>query len=305
MDIRHLRYFAAVAEEGHITRAAERLGIQQPPLSQMIKALELELDLQLFRRKPRGVELTEAGQSLLIDARIILDKLAQAEAKAKRTARGEQGTLVVGFTSSAPFHPFVPEVLRKFRDAFPLVTLNLEELGTTALVEGVQTEKIDAAFIRSSASDTQGLTVHELLVEEMYLALPAGHRLAVTKKTATKKIAPPVFIRELSDEPFILYRRRSGPGFYDAIISACSQSGFSPHIAQEAPRILSTLNLVAAGLGVTFVPASLRELKMPGVVYRSIAPRPSLKAPLNLAWRSVDHSAAARHFINLVRQSVP
>lgn len=297
MELRHLRYFLAVAEEGHITRAAERLGIQQPPLSQQIRALETELDVQLFRRKPRGVELTDAGQSLLADTRAILEQVAQARAKAGRTARGEQGTIVVGFTSSAPFHPFVSRLILQFRERYPRVTLVLEEHGTSELVARLRAEDIDAAFIRSPVSDPEGLAVHALLEEQMFAALPADHPRA----PAVGNEDAPLAIADLAAEPFILYRRRTGPGFYDSIIAACHQAGFTPHIAQEAPRILSTLNLVAAGLGVSLVPDSLRQLRMAGVAYRSLADRPRLVAPLNLAHRSADHSAAARNFAAMAR----
>ena len=135
MELRHLRYFIAVAEEKHVTRAAERLGMQQPPLSQQIRALERELDVQLFRRKPRGVELTDAGSALLADARAVLSQIDHAFATTKRTARGEQGQIAVGFTSSAPFHPFVPRIIRSYRETFPLVSLTLEESGTTDLID--------------------------------------------------------------------------------------------------------------------------------------------------------------------------
>src|SRR5262250_2591835 len=123
IELRHFRYFIAVAEERHITRAAERLGMQQPPLSQQIRALERELDVQLFRRLPRGVELTDAGSAFLADARAILSHIDHALATTKRTARGEQGKISVGFTSSAPFHPFVPRIIRIYRDSFPMVSL--------------------------------------------------------------------------------------------------------------------------------------------------------------------------------------
>jgi DNA-binding transcriptional LysR family regulator len=125
LDLRQLRYFVAVAEEGHVTRAAERLGMGQPPLSQQIKALEAQLGLQLFRRKPRGVELTESGRVLLDEARVILARLEQAERAALSTARGEQGKLRVGVAPTAPFHPFVPQVIRAFREAFPGVSVTL------------------------------------------------------------------------------------------------------------------------------------------------------------------------------------
>ncbi|HEX2134986.1 MAG TPA: LysR family transcriptional regulator, partial [Microvirga sp.] len=127
MDLRQLRYFVAVAEEGHITRAAERLGMQQPPLSQQIKAIEQELDLQLFRRKARGVELTDAGRVLLDQARAVLERLDHALLLTQRTARGEQGRLSVGIAPTAPFHPFVPQVMRAFREAYPLVSVTFDE----------------------------------------------------------------------------------------------------------------------------------------------------------------------------------
>src|SRR3954469_7295415 len=135
MELRHLRYFVAVAEEGHVPRAAERLGIQQPPLSQQIRALESELDLRLFHRQPRGVELTQAGETLLAEARAILARVEHAATAARRTARGEAGRIGIGFTTSASFHPFVPRAIRSFRDAQPLVALTLEEGGTAELVD--------------------------------------------------------------------------------------------------------------------------------------------------------------------------
>ena len=131
MELRPLRYLVAVAEEGHITRAAERLGIQQPPLSQQIRALEAELETQLFRRHPRGVELTQAGDVLLAEARSVLAQLDQAVTATRRAARGEAGRIGLGFTSSASFHPFVPAMIRSYRDAYPLVALTLEESGTS------------------------------------------------------------------------------------------------------------------------------------------------------------------------------
>ena len=294
MELRHLRYFIAVAEERHVTRAAERLGMQQPPLSQQIRALERELDVQLFRRLPRGVELTDAGATLLADARAILAHIEHAFAATKRTARGEQGELAVGFTSSAPFHPFVPRVLRAFRQSFPLVSLALEEAGTTELVTALRGEAVDAAFIRSPVADPAGLTVLALLEEEMLAVLPTGHALASGKA--------PLALAALAGETFVLYRRPVGPGLYDTIIAACHAAGFSPTVGQEAPRITSTLNLVAAALGVSIVPASLQRLHMEGVVFRRIkGSRP--RAPLNLVTRRGDPSAALRRFVALVHKA--
>src|SRR5260221_8423297 len=177
MELRHPRYFVAVAEEGHITRAAERLGIQQPPLSQQIRALETELDVRLFRRLPRGVELTQAGQAFLVEARAILERVGEARAAATRAARGEQGRIGIGFTSSASFHPLVPRAIRAFCEAHPLVSLSLEENGTAELVAGLRQATLDAAFVRSPIEPGAGLIVESVLEESMVAAVPAGHRL--------------------------------------------------------------------------------------------------------------------------------
>ena len=296
MELRHLRYFIVVAEEGHITRAAERLGMQQPPLSQQIRALEREMDVQLLRRLPRGVELTEAGRALLADARAILAHIDHAFTTTRRTARGELGRLVVGFTSSAPFHPFVPRVIRAFRDIAPDIALTLEEGGTIELIDDLRHERVDAAFIRTHVTDPAGLTVNPLLEEAMLLALPATHALAAGGADGVPLVA-------LAAETFVVYRRHSGPGLYDAIIAACHAAGFSPRISQEAPRIVSTLNLVAAGLGVALVPESLRRMRMDGVAYRALRGTPQPRAPLLLATRRADTSAVVRRFIDLVRQT--
>lgn len=294
MELRHLRYFIAVAEERHVTRAAERLGIQQPPLSQQIRALERELDVQLFRRLPRGVELTDAGSALLADARAILSHIDHAFATTKRTARGEQGQVAVGFTSSAPFNPFVPRIIRAYREAFPLVSLTLEEGGTTELIEDLRNERIDAAFVRTAIAKHEGILVNTLVQEPMVVALPRGHILARRKGT--------LVLGALAGETFIVYRRRSGPGLYDAIFAACTAAGFSPRIGQEAPRIVSTLNLVAAGLGISLVPESLQRMRMDGVMFRRLTGAVQPKAPLYLASRRGETSASVRRFLELVRR---
>jgi len=295
MELRHLRYFVAVAEHGHITRAAESLGIQQPPLSQQIKALEQELGVLLLRRKPRGVELTDAGEAFFERATAILGEVDRALASTRRTARGEEGRVVVGFTSSAPFHPFVPRVIRMFREASPHVSLVLEESGSSELVHGLHNESIDAAFIRSPVADVVGLLVQPLLDEKMFVALPAGHALASG--------AEPLRLAELANQTFILYKRPGAPGLYDSIITACRGAGFSPRVGQEAPRIVSTLNLVAAGLGVSIVPESLGRLQMDEVVYRELSDDAHLTAPLILACRRGENSATVQRFIDVVQKS--
>jgi DNA-binding transcriptional LysR family regulator len=293
MELRHLRYFVAVAEESHVTRAAERLGIQQPPLSQQIRALETELDAQLFHRKPRGVELTPAGRALFDEAKAILARVEDAVTATRQAARGETGRIGIGFTSSASFHPFVPRAIRTFRERHPLIALALEESGTSELVAALRGRTVDAAFVRSPIAESVDLTIEPLLEEPMVAALPSGHRLSATGDTLP--------LAALAGETFILYRRPVGPGLHDAIIAACDRAGFSPTIGQETPRMLSTLSLVAAGLGVTVVPASMSRLEAEGVVYRALDKRAELTAPLNLAYRRDEISAAVRRFVALVQ----
>lgn len=297
MDLRHLRYFVAVAEEGHITRAAGRLGIQQPPLSQQIQGLERELEVPLLRRLPRGVELTAAGEAFLTEARAILGRVEEARLAARRAAHGDTGRVGIGFTSSASFHPLVPRAIRAFRERHPLVALSLEESGTGELVEAIRAGRIDAAFVRSPIAPAPDIAVHAVLAEDMVAVLPAGHLLTAGPD------APPLALRQLAAETFILYRRPLGPGLYDAIIAACQRAGFSPQIGQEAPRMLATLSLVAAGLGVTVVPDSMRRLQVEGLAYRRIDEVAGLVAPLNLACRSNEAAPAARRFTALARRT--
>lgn len=296
--LRHLRYFIAVAEEGHVTRAAERLGIQQPPLSQQIRAMEAEIGVALLNRLPRGVELTEAGRVFLVEARAAIAQVEHAVDAARRTARGEQGRLAVGFTSSAAFHPLIPAVVRAFRQVAPHVDLQLEESSTGELIAALQKDQLDVAFLRVPMGDTAGIRIETLLNEKMLVALPAHHPL-VGKRTP-KSIA----LAALADETFILYRRPTGPGLYDTIIAACRAEGFSPRIGQEAPRMLSTLSLVAAGLGVSIIPESMRRLDTEGIAYIPLSGAAGLVAPLHLAWRDVHPSGATTRLIAQVRQMV-
>ncbi len=301
MEFRHLRYFVAVAEERHITRAAERLGIQQPPLSQQIKAIERELNVQLLRRTARGVELTEAGKAFYRDAQAMLGQLGQTVETTRRTARGEQGRLCIGVTSTAPFHPLVPRAIRAFSQACPMVSLTLEECLSNELVERLRNERMDVAFIRTSLADAQGLAVSPLVEEAMVVALPSAHPVAQGEPNAS------VSLKRLASETFILYGP-PGTGMYDAIIAACLAAGFNPHVGnlgastQQAPRITSTLSLVAAGLGITFVPSSLQRMNMDGVVYRRIKGAAQPTALLSLACRRSDSSAVVRQFCSLVRK---
>ncbi|WP_076591846.1 LysR family transcriptional regulator [Herminiimonas arsenitoxidans] len=291
IDLRLLRYFVVVAEEGHLTKAAQRIGIQQPPLSQQIRALEKELDVTLFRRLPRGMELTESGHALLVDARIILDQVNTTIEDVRRISQGELGRIAVGFTESASLHPFIPAVIRAFREVSPGVTLAVEESNTSDLVEALRQNRVDVAFIRSPIGNAAGLKMETMLVEEMIVALPATHPLAQNKR---RKSLP---LTALAEESFILNRRPSGPGLYDTVIAACRVAGFSPKVKLEARKNLSTLSLVAAGLGISIVPASIRHVKLEEVVYLNVDHAPGLRAPLHLAYRDIPQSGAVERMI--------
>ena len=294
IDLRRLSAFVAVAEEGHITRAAERLGMAQPPLSRLVRGLEQELGTLLLRRLPRGVEPTEAGRALHDEARAVLDRAARLPETVRRVARGELGHLAIGFTSSAALHPFVPDVLRRYREDWPDVRVALEEAGTMELTEALATGRLDAAFIRSPAGNVPGLVVDPVLEEPMVAALPSRHALAG---------AETVQLADLAGAPFILYRRPAGPGLYDGIVAACRAAGFMPVVAQEAPRLPSTLSLVAAGLGITIVPASMGRMGMEGVAFRPLRDCNGLTAPIYLALRGgAGMSAAAGRLRALVRR---
>ena len=297
MELRHLRYFVAVAQEGHVTRAAERLGMQQPPLSQQIKALEREVAVQLFRRKARGVELTEAGATLFRDATAILVRVEEAVEAARRTAAGLEGRLRIGLPPSGPFHPFVPRMIRRFREEYPRVSVSMEECLRAELLEGLQAGTLDVAFLRASIQPPEGLDVHLLLKEPMIVALPSAHPMV---GPGTRP--GPIGLERLAGETFIVYARQQGPALYESTLAACAQAGFSPRLGQEAPRIITALSLVASGLGVTLVPASMQSMSLDGVAFRPLRGPVRPEAFLSVAARRNATSTALRHFVALVRR---
>lgn len=298
IELRRLQAFVVVVEEGHITRAAERLGVQQPPLSRLLQGLEAQLGCRLLTRLPRGVVPTSAGLALVEEARAVLARAASVEDAVRRAARGEAGRLAVGFTSSAALHPFVPATIRQFRDLAPGVSLDLDEAGTAELVEAVLGGRLDAAFVRSPVAAVAGLRVEPLLEEGFVAALPEGHRLAQESGRALP-------LSDLAAEPFVLYRRRSGPGLYDAILAACSAAGFTPRIVQEAPRLPATLSLVAAGIGVSLVPASMQGASPSGIACRPLNGSTRLSAPIHLVLRRTGETATAARFRTAVLALAP
>jgi DNA-binding transcriptional LysR family regulator len=259
--------------------------------------MERELDVQLFHRKPRGVELTDAGRALFAEARAVLAHLERALETTHRTARGEQGRLCIGIAPTALFHPLVPRAIRDFREAFPLVSLALEEGLSHEVVDRLCNDRMDVAFVRNAAIHVEGIVVNALFEEPLVAALPSHHRAIRAKRE------PALSLESLADDPFVL-TGPPGTGLYDETVAACRAAGFSPRIGQLAPRITSTLGLVAAGLGVALVPESLQTMKMDGVVYRRLKGARQPKAFLGLASRKGDRSPALLRFLAHVRKAV-
>lgn len=287
MDLRHIRYFLAVAEERNFTRAAARVGIGQPPLSQQIKDLEVEVGAPLFHRVPQGAELTEAGRAFLDSVQAIPGQVEQAVRTARRAARGEIGSLRVGLTGSSAYNPLVPAAIRAFRRAYPDVHLTLEEGNTTRLVAAVREGGLDAALIRAMGNEGDDLQMRVLSEESMLVVLPASHPAAVLSA---------VPLTDLRDDAFILTPRAVGPTLYDTVVAACRASGFEPIIGQTAPQFGSVVSLVAAELGVSVVPPALSQLQMTGVVYRPVLGEPPI-ARLTLVYRRGETSPVVRAFV--------
>ncbi|OLP15533.1 LysR family transcriptional regulator [Leptolyngbya sp. 'hensonii'] len=286
MELRHLRYFIILAEELHFGRAAERLHIAQPPLSQQIRQLEVELGFQLFYRTKRKVQLTEAGQLFLGRCQDILQQLEQAIQLGQQAHRGEAGHLRVGFVGSAAYN-VLPPILRAFRSQTPTVTLELQELTTDQQLRWLQEGRIDIGFVRPPV---KGSTIHSTVIfqESLIVALPESHILTTQTHVATKS---------LFQESFILFPRSLAPGLYDPIISLCRQAGFSPQIAQEAIQMQTIVSLVAAEMGVAIVPASLQNLQRQGVVYKTLQEEtPTVE--LALIWR-VHPSPTVQRFLEI------
>ena len=288
MDLRHLRYFAAVAEERHFGRAAKRLHIAQPPLSRQIQALEAELGFLLFIRSRRRIELTSAGDVLLSHTRRVFDALELGIAEAKRASKGESGRITVGYISSLAYSGLT-ELLRAFRASFPGVEVALRELPPADQVDALKSGRIDVGFVRAPLED-DALVAECVRREPLIVAMPADHRLAARKR---------IRLEWLAHEPFVAFPRARGPAFFDQIMGLCRDAGFTPHIVQEAPQ-LDMVSLVAAGFGVAIMPASIREIQRSGFEVRPIVGSPITK--ILVAWRAGNASPVVREFLEIVRR---
>lgn len=292
MELRHLRYFIAVAEELHFGRAAERLGISQPPLSQQIQALEEELGVRLFERTNRRVALSEVGRLFLPEARQVLAQLDKAVGVAQRARRGELGELKVGFTSSAPFTSTIPRALRAFRQACPQVHLDLRELSSREVAEAVGEGLLQVGMIRPLDPLPAGLEALELFAEPLVAVLPADHPQAAEPGRA-------IGLAELAAEPFVFFPRSFGTGLYDQVLGLARSAGFSPRIVQEASEAMTLIGLVATGLGVTVLPASFSRMRIDGVVCRTLGD-PGASTAVWLVRRAGDVSPLVQRFAELL-----
>jgi DNA-binding transcriptional LysR family regulator len=298
MDIRALRYFAAVAETGHMTRAAEQLGIQQPPLSQQIKALERELGVLLFRRHPRGVALTDAGRLFQVEALRMLHDMEAMKQRMARVAEGQAGTLAVGFTSSAAAHRFMPEALRAFRRAHPGVELQLREDNAAELTEALAAGRLHCGLLRVPVARPEGLVFETLLREPVLVAMPSDHRFALARSKGSR----PLPLSRLCEEGIILVRRPGAPGLYAELLALCHAKGLRPRVVAEVDRMMTNLNLVAAGVGLSVVPASMTGVHAHAIAYARLADGGQLDAPLTLVSRAEEDNLPAQHFAALLRR---
>ena len=293
IELRHLRYFVAVAEELHFGRAAQTLGMAQPPLSQQIKRLEVRLGVALFRRNRRHVELTDIGAMLLDEARALLAHASRVNEAVRRAAAGTAGTVRMGFVGSAA-HEVLPALLRRFREAVPDARVTLTELATTEQVTAIADGTMDAGLVRMPISSTDVAT-RPLVEEPLVIALPDFHPLAHRHRLP---------LAVLADQPFVLFGRQLNPLFHDEVISACHDAGFSPDVVQEAGEMPTIVSLVAAGLGVSLVPASMERLRTDGVVYIPLQGR-GVRITIALAWRREHPSPLVSNLIRVARETWP
>jgi len=289
MELRHLRYFVAIGEELNFTRAAERLHIAQPPLSQQIRQLEEELGVTLLQRNSRPVRLTEAGELLLARARALLVSLEEAVADIRRVGRGKAGKLAIGFVGSAMFAG-LPDIVGAYRDHSPDVELVLDEMLAADIAEALRRRRIDIGIARPALLPEPGLAQRLLLEEPYVAALPCAHPLAARRDIA---------LAELSDDAFVLYPGLPEPSVTGLIVRACEAAGFTPRLAQEVLHLQTAIGLIAAGVGVSLIPrAAARAQTGRGVVYVPLA-APALMAPLTMAWREEDVSPAVQRLLDI------
>jgi DNA-binding transcriptional LysR family regulator len=294
MELRHLRYFVAIGEEENYRRAAQRLNVAQTALSTQIQDLEAELGFKLFDRLPRGVKLSAAGRLFLEDARRILQQVSEAAARAARVARGQSGTLRVGFTENASWRGVVPESIRLFRERQADAELQLTPATSLEQIEALRSGRLDAGFVFNMPRADGELDHLPVALQHVELAVPKGHPLIRLKKLR---------LRDLADASFVWFPRREAPAFYDRLMNECFRGGLkSPRIVQEGLNESTILSLVSHGMGVGWVNGTARWRCPEGVVIMSVVDL-NMPLPLALAWRRDNTSPLLANFIAEVRSS--
>jgi DNA-binding transcriptional LysR family regulator len=294
IELRQLRYFVTVAEEMHFGRAAARLHMTQPPLSQTIQGLEAALGAELFARTKRSVALTPAGAALLPEARRILQQAAGLPDLVRRAASGQAGLLSLAFVSTADYS-VLPLLLREFRERYPQVQIDLREATSDVQLEDLLQGRIDAGLLIPPVSDKAKADLNYLTVlsEPLVLAAPKGLK-ALRGQNAVR-------LKALDEMPLIIFPRRIAPALHDAILGCFHAAGLTPHIGQEAIQMQTIVGLVSAGMGIALVPQSVSNLKRPGVEYRPVADKTPM-VETGLAWRRDNTSPVLEKFLELIRK---
>ncbi|MCY8204491.1 LysR family transcriptional regulator [Bacillus sp. N12A5] len=289
MELRHLQYFIAVAEELHFGKAARRLNMTQPPLSQQIKQLEEEVGVTLLKRTKRFVELTAAGEIFLNHCRSALMQIEQGIELAQRTARGEHGHLVIGFVGSATYE-FLPPIIREYRKKFPSVKIELKEIASYRQQEELLKGNIDIGILHPPLEHPE-LQIETTQSSPCILALPKQHPLALKES---------IDITDLENEPIITLSKEAWPTLYTDFIQLCEKAGFKPNVVQEATEYQMVIGLVTAGIGITIVPSSARRLFNLDVTYRSVD-HFQLKAEWIIAYRKDSQNPVLGQFVDICK----
>ncbi len=290
IELRLWRQFAAVAEELHFGRAAIRLHMTQPPLTQAIAQLESLLGVRLFDRTKRSVQLTEAGQALLPEVHDLLARSQAIVSRARSAAAGESGSLRLAFVSTVGFD-LLPRWIQEFRTRFPNVSLDLLEATGDLQLQALERGEIDAGFILHAPGFTPaGFEHHIVTTEPLVVAMPSRHPLALATKIALNKVL---------SEPLVMFPRRIVPSLHDAILGLYHANGRSPQVVQEAIQMQTIVNLVSAGLGLAWVPESVTRFQREGVVYRHVAPgnKPALMSETSLVWTEGNRNMSVERFV--------
>lgn len=293
MELRQLRVFLAVAEEGLFSRAAERLHVVQPAVSQQMQRLERELGTVLFERSPRGVRLTASGEVLLAQARELLASEAQARRAVRRVTQGETGQVRVGCMPSA-LSGVLPKVVPAFRAAHPEAGVFVRELHTAQQLDALADGQVDLGILRATAP-AAGVTVRPVTTEPLLAVLPAGHPLAGR---------PLIPLAALAREPFVLFDRALAPEYFDQVTEACRAAGFTPDVNHEVRSDPAQLCLVASGLGVALVAASSTSMALPGVAYARLSDV-TAEVTIAVAYAPARHSPLREGFLDAIAAAFP